>query len=507
MGEPDHARFPHPCAKPDELERSVDSLTEFLHRADHDHSGTAPGRARATAGNVVQPAPYEHTAPRSGRRVAGAGGTPVLPAHHAAVGTVRDVDDHAAVGTVRDVDDHAAPDDYGAIGAVAEYRTYDHSVEYRARAGRVPDCSGYRVPVSEELRWQPYDPLEDEPLWARPPFPVFGLGEPTLGEGTVMGCVTTGSHLVSIELAWGDVLSPAGPVITVHTTSAREWAVHEPNLADVLSTERERLYDNPDAHGTRLARVSTAQLDVNTEAVLADVRREGTLWAARTRLIRDRPLYALPSSSVVVTVVGRGVPFTGVRLVQAPDLTLCLRRRRTLFQHLAERDIRLAGERWGDLRLAAHFALVDYEFADDPQLGHVRHGVRPRHNWEWGSDLWGAAALTHSKLTGQPAPEAEDALNCMVGHILHLSGSVLWFVDPAHRTAAIEETVRFTVDGGEPPSVAAQEAWRAVWDGRTEPDTLSPLSDDSSSEFDAGFMTGDAAWLAAWQDWWKARGG
>lgn len=363
--------------------------------------------------------------------------------------------------------------------------------------------------MSEELRWQPYNPLEDEPLWARPPFPVYAIGEPELGEGTVMGCVTTGSRPVSIELAWGDLLSPEGPMVTVHTTSAREWAVHEPNLADMLTSERDRLYDDPDAGETHPATVSTTQLDLGTETVLADVRREGTLWAARTRLVRDQPLYTLPPSCVVITVVGRGTPFTGVRLAPAGDLTPCLRRRRTLFHHLAERDIRLAGEQWGDQRLAAHFAVVDYEFAGDPQFGQVRHGIRPRHNWEWSQDLWQLATLAHSQLTGQSTLDAEDALNSMVSHVLHLSGSVLWFVDPGHRTAAIQEIVRHAVDGGAPMSVTAQESWRAIWNRRDESGGLSPLSDDSSSEFDNGFVTGeasDAEWLAAWQRWWEARG-
>lgn len=362
--------------------------------------------------------------------------------------------------------------------------------------------------MSNDLQWRPYDPFGDEPLWAHPPFPTFALDAPDLGEGTLSGCVTAGSQPVSVELRWGDPLAAFGPAITVYSTSAREWAVHEPNLADVLATERRRLYEDPDA-GTAVRITSTTTLlPLGDENVLADIRREGTLWAARTRFTPDRPLFELPPDRVVVTVVGRGIPYADLRLRKESDLTAYLARRRTQLRQLAAHDIELAGLRWTDERLAAHFALVDYEFADDPQTA-VHCGMRPNRNWDWGQQLWDAAVCAHITLTGSSTEEAEDALNSMVSHVLHLSGSVTWFDDARQRKAAIEEIVRFTVDGGSPPSIVAQEAWRTVWERRMAPETLSPLFDDASSQFDASFAEGepsDQEWLAAWLKWRAARG-
>lgn len=361
--------------------------------------------------------------------------------------------------------------------------------------------------MSAGVRWQPHDPFGDEPAWAQPPFPAYVLESPTLGRGTLVGCVTAGAHPVSVEIRWGDPLAAAGPALAVFSTSAREWAVHEPGLADIVLAERHRLYEDPDPAAPEVV-TGTATIALGTEEVEVDLRREGTLWAARTHLVRDRPLFDLPADRVVVTVVGRGVSPAGIRLRPTHDLAPYAAQRRVQLAELARHDADLAAARWQDPRLATHFALVDYEFADDPHAG-VHSGIRPGRNWDWGQQLWDAAVAVQSRLTGQAKDAAEDALNSMISHVLHLSGSVPWFDDEPHRTAAVTEIVRFTVDDGTPPSLDAQRAWQDVWERRMATETLSPLFDDTSSEFDASFAEDDphdTEWVAAWTRWRSARG-
>lgn len=356
-----------------------------------------------------------------------------------------------------------------------------------------PAWDGARRATDEALR------RVDDELLAGPPFPVFGVTAPQLGAETLAEAESLSGGVHAVGLYRGELFTAAGPLVYVRTVmvgAGDEVALAEPELADVVADERDRLYDHAGVDEPEPSEVveDSTSLMIAHRPTAVDIRKEGPIWGGRVTL-RPSAGSAL-DVAVTVTVVGRGVPVDAVRLDTVDDLAPYLCGRDRLPGQVHDRVPRLPPPEEWDLPPArgfeAHRALVEASLAAfEAGSRAVREGRQyriPRGSAQAHQRLRESAVRAQMKLATQSRREAEQAVLSLINHLIRLSGEASWFGDPLLRQAAIEETVRYEVFDSDVSSRPAQEAWRAV------------------SRADEAREREHVEFLGAWQRWVDRRG-
>lgn len=334
----------------------------------------------------------------------------------------------------------------------------------------------------------------DDELLSGPPFPVYGVAAPRLDAETLAEAESLSGGVHAVGLYCGELFAASGPLVYVRSVLLGlddEAAMAEPELADVVADERDRLYDHAGIEEPEPSEVveGGASLVIAHRPRAVEIRREGSVWAARVTLRPGEE--AGFDVAVTVTVVGRGVAVDAVRLDTVDDLGPYLRGRDQLPGQVLDRMPGLPPPEDWDLPPAhgfeAHLALVQASLAEieagrratrEGRQYRVRRGAAHTHQM-----LRESAVRAQMKLATQTRHEAEDAVLSLINHLVRLAEEAPWFSDPVLRQAAIEESVRYQVFDSDVPSRPAQEAWRSV------PRTA------------AGAEWDQVEFLGAWQHW------
>jgi hypothetical protein len=341
--------------------------------------------------------------------------------------------------------------------------------------------------------------LDAAELVPRPPFRVYGLLIPELGQRALAEAGQVNDAWTEIGLAYGDWAAPGGPWISVTTAAPEPGAAHrspQATLLHALDQERNRIADHAGVDEDEPAEppaFSETQIIVDGRAASAVLCLHGGLWAAR-----------LEVDGGTVTVVGRGSDPGSVQLGPVDDLEPYLRGRGEMLGRLTEAYRRRPPPVLAPAEgLAAFRALIDQTLGSQARLLAALQADRtPRHAADEGAvrhAMWQRAVGEQARLSGSTPREADDVVTLVVNHIGHLAERFLWFAaDPALREAAIDETLRYSVLGEDVPSRAAQRAWRRYWNMH-----LSLISAEEE-EYPQTLWDLHEDLLPSWQDAWRA---
>jgi hypothetical protein len=345
--------------------------------------------------------------------------------------------------------------------------------------------------------------LDAEELVPRPPFPVYGLLVPDLGQGALAEAGQV-SGAWTIGLAYGDWEAPSGPWVCVTTAAPDRDAPDRgarASLLDALDQERNRIADHAGVDEDEPAEppaFSETAFIVDARAVPALLCRHGAAWAAW-----------LPADGRTVTLVGRGAGPGSVQLAPVDDLAPYLRARNEMIGRLAEAHGRRPPPVLPPAEgLAACRALIDETLGSQARLlAALKAGRTPRHTADEGAvrhAMWQRAVGEQARLSGSTRPEADEIVTLVVNHVGHLAEEAAWFAaDPVLRETAIDETLRYSVLGEDVPSRAAQQAWARYWDGHL---ALAATEDEGLHQALRGLHEDLLpSWLEAWQVWAQGR--
>jgi hypothetical protein len=360
-----------------------------------------------------------------------------------------------------------------------------------------PDRAEWVARMRERAR------LDAEELLPRPPFVVFGLAEPRLRPGFLAQTGQVNGVWESIGLAYGHWAEPAGPWVTVTTTTGQADAGDRAVEADLL-----RAIDHDRNRIASQAGVDEDDVDVPPEYWRADLAVDGgsvgglagrqrNVWAAR-----------VVADGLIVTLVGRGVDPGSVRLGPVADLGPYLQARNEQLGRLSEYHRQQPAPVLEPAEgVAAYRALAEAALASQARLADaLRAGREPRQRAGEGPAwhaLWQRAVREQARISGIGERQADETVTLVVNHLTKLQEQAPWFTaEPRLREAAIDETLRHAVLGDKVPSQPAQQAWARYWAQRTPPPGHEP-----GEELRARHQTGRrpiTAWLQAW-DAWAAR--
>lgn len=305
--------------------------------------------------------------------------------------------------------------------------------------------------------------------------PIYGLGRPKLSPRMV-GAFDNGG----VTLHAGQLLSADGPMVTVRTARSRPdvagsglrvW-YPEASVQDQMADEHARLGE----HGgvAELEGVATAVgkgelwFDDVAGPVVAEVYRDGSLVAARVALNAEA------STSVVVTIICRGVPLDQLRLTRVEDLKPYWEGRETYLAALAAHhsvvvrpeDLELPAS----VGLEAHLALVDFCLSESATVRDcLQNGQRPRSapgSARQRQRLWEAAVRAQVHLAEQDRATANEHVTQIVNQLNALAGRSPWFSDFGLRTSAVDQVLGFQVFDAEVPTREAQRLWQRSWERR-----------------------------------------
>jgi hypothetical protein len=342
--------------------------------------------------------------------------------------------------------------------------------------------------------------LDAEELVPRPSFPVFGLTAPELRPAVLAETQRTNGQWESVALAYGDWADPAGPFVTVTTTTARADGSDldaEADLVRVIDRDRNRIADHAGVYEHEPPappEYAREELSVGERHASALVCRHGSVWAAR-----------LAGTEVTVTVAARGVAPGSVRLEPVADLDPYLRERGEMLGQLTERHRRQPPPALAPAQgVAAYRALVEATLESQARLLAALHaGREPRRLVGEGAlrhALWQRAVREQARISGISAREADEVVTLVVNHVTHLQEQVAWFAaEPRLRAAAIDETLRYAVLGEDVRSKPAQEAWARYWVRRTSLRSHEP-GESLRAEL-AAAQPLISGWLGAWSAW------
>ena len=340
--------------------------------------------------------------------------------------------------------------------------------------------------------------LDAAELVPRPPFPVYGLLVPDLGQGALAEAGQVNGAW-TIGLAYGDWAAPSGPWVCVTTAAPDPDAPDrgpQASLLEALGQERNRIADHAGVDEDEPAEppaFSETAFIVDGRAAPALLCLHGAAWAAW-----------LPADGRTVTLVGRGAGPGSVRLAPVDDLAPYLRARNEMIGRLGEAHRRRPPPVLPPAEgLAAYRALIDETLGSQARLLAALQADRtPRHTADEGAvqdAMWQRAVGEQARLSGSTRPEADEIVTLVVNHIGHLAERFLWFAaDPALREAAIDETLRYSVLGEDVPNRAAQRAWRRYWNRH-----LSLISAEEE-EYPQTLWDLHEDLLPSWQDAWRA---
>jgi len=341
--------------------------------------------------------------------------------------------------------------------------------------------------------------LDAAELVPRPPFPVYGLLIPELGQRALAEAGQVNDAWTEISLAYGDWAAPAGPWVCVTTAAPEPGAAHrspQATLLHALDQERNRIADHAGVDEGEPAEppaFSQTQIIVDGRAAAAVLCLHGGLWAAR-----------LEADGGTVTVVGRGSDPGSVQLGLVDDLEPYLRGRGEMLGRLTEAYRRRPPPVLAPAEgLAAFRALIDETLGSQARLlAALKADRTPRHTADESAvrhAMWQRAVGEQARLSGSTPREADEVVTLVVNHVGHLAEETAWFAaDPVLREAAIDETLRYSVLGEDVPSRDAQQAWARYWNeqlslGRKEEEELHQTIRGMHEDL-----------LPSWQDVWQA---
>jgi hypothetical protein len=343
-----------------------------------------------------------------------------------------------------------------------------------------------------------------EELLPSPPFRVYGLLRPDLGQRIMAEFGRVNGVWTKIALAYGNWAAPAGPWVRVTTATTERDAPGsgpESGLLDALDQERNRIASHAGVDEEEPAEppaFSETEMIVDGRAAAAMLCRHGTLWAAR-----------LLADGAAVTVVGRGPGPGSVRLAPVDDLAPYLQGYNDMLAQLAERHRRRPPPVLPPAEgLAVYWTLIEETLASQARLlAALKVGRTPRHRADEGAvrnAMWQRAVREQARLSGSGRREAEELVTLVVNHMGHLAEEADWFsADPVRRETAIDETLRYSVLGEDVPSRDAQQAWARYWHGHL---LLAGAEGEpprqSLRELHADLEPG---WLGAWRAWTQGR--
>jgi hypothetical protein len=257
---------------------------------------------------------------------------------------------------------------------------------------------------------------------------------------------------------------------------------------EALAAERDRLFyqagiDEPEPAD---ARTENLRMPLDSIAIMGRVRHEGSLWAAEARLsIELRPAGTPPRDRAFAIIVSRGVPVAGVALRLEDDLRPFWDARDAWLDAQAQRS---AGGPAPDPLpetegLTALEDLIDSAVRSRPIGPGRARPLTPRRSLDDLRREWEVALETQMHFASQPRDEANWSIMMLVSQLRELSTSVRWWDDAG--SAAIAESIRYTVFDSEVASRPAQMLWRRAIDERRI----------------------RADWLAEWERWHTERVG
>ena len=343
--------------------------------------------------------------------------------------------------------------------------------------------------------------------------PVFGLRTPPIAPGFLGE-----SDNASVTLMFGDATTIEGPLIRVRTS--RQQPGRFSSLPYLLEDEHERVRDHAGAADPPWTEPTKdeGELVVDGHPVVCRLLQDDQLWAAQLNVPATSGGDA-DVSSVVISVVSRGVAFADVQLTTVADLQPFLDRREEWIVMMYQRKPDVRAE---DLELPpvsgldAHRTLVSSSIADTAETfarlkAHrppISHGDRPMREWE-------SAVRAQMHLAEQSRDEANDAVSFLVNQMGQLSREAPWFDAAGSGAAAIEETIGYVVFDADVPSRPAQEAWRRFFEERRSPPAERPegaanvpLTPEQQAGHRARVNTGreaKQAWIDAWAEWRRDR--
>lgn len=302
-----------------------------------------------------------------------------------------------------------------------------------------------------------------------------------------------------VVLDFGDPRDPAGPFVSVTSRPAdRRWRPPRGALLEAaLLSFNARLSDpggfTADPGGFAvgpseftsgpgvfdpappLSPVEHALIHVEERRVGCVTRRQGTSFAAYAFLSAEVLPPGPGSSGTLVSVAGRGIAVSDLRLAAVPDLDLLAA---AALEQIGQRgDMSEFAAGTGPIRFGAIQELLQVSLGIP---GSARHAeVRP-----WMMELrtrWAEAHRAQMHFSGQDPEAAAQALLALLDQMQALSTVVPWWREAG--AVALAESVRHAVFASDVPSRPAQDLWRL---GVTSPGI-------------------EARWLHAWQRWYSQR--
>jgi hypothetical protein len=342
--------------------------------------------------------------------------------------------------------------------------------------------------------------LDAEELVPRPPFPVFGLAEPSLRPLALAEAGQVNGVWETITLAYGEWAAQAGPYVAVTTMAGpahtRDGGT-EAELARVIDDERNRLADHAgmdEEEPPGPPAYAHEPLLLGDLEVRALVGRHGSVWVAY-----------LPVGAVSVTATGRGIAPGVMRLGPVTDLEPYLRGRNVALGQLAERHRQRPPPVLEPAEgVAAYRALAEATLESQARdAAALRAGRVPRYRAGEGAimgALWQRAVSEQARISGIDARQADEIVTRVVNHLMQLQEQAPWFTaEPGLREAAIDETLRHGVLGEAVPSEAAQRAWASYWAHQSSLGGHEPGPALRAELTASGALI--SAWLRAWSAW------
>lgn len=336
-----------------------------------------------------------------------------------------------------------------------------------------------------------------EDMVPRPGFPVFGVAAPALAPAALASYEQVNGSWVAVTLAYGDWEAAAGPYVAVKNEAVDPDLPGdglEAELLRAIDAEHDRLaaFAGVDEEGPALAPRYVRQMLADGPAL---VGRHGAVWAARLDAVR---------ADVAVTIIGRGVGVTAIRLEAVPDLRPLFEARGEILGRLAERRRREPPVLEPAEGVAAFRALAEFSLEGQARIraaGEARRGLRQPANWgQLHRALWQRAVSEQQRIAGVDKRAADDVVTSVVNHLGHLADQAPWFTaDSRLRAVAIDETLRHAVLGDAVPSLPAQRAWDRYWSGRTGR-MLRAEQGGAFAEMEVRRSLTDG-WLTAWAAW------
>jgi len=370
-------------------------------------------------------------------------------------------------------------------------------------------------------------------------FPVFEASVPAPAVPVLNGWERAGGRVVRVVLVRESAdageageAGGAGPVAWVRV----ETGVREPgwsSLAFLLDEELGR--DAPGATGGSVpeagaaagapAREYRAGIAVDGRELPFRVREQAGVWAARIVQEADRaPLLRHGSEPVWITVVGRGVPVTGLELRTVEDLAAYARGRvGRIRERMAARgrvpspapaaEAKDPPPSPPELGMDAHRRLIELSVRHALELrARVDAGQEPPRFPPGRAELWESAVRQQMRLASESREDANAAVTALVNQMIRLAERTDWFPHGEGARTALEESVRYAVFASEVSSAEAQRAWTEVWSGGPPsglpssgpPPRASAVHGGTarpSASGDRELHPDESAWLRAWTRW------